>query len=91
MKRPIPKSKTDSLLRLAAIRNRLELVERLLKEGADPNHADEEGTPLLYSVLNSVLWRYASPSADAQNRGLTGLELVLRAGAKWNPDERHVK
>ncbi len=81
MKRPIPKSKLDSLLRLAAHRSRPALVARLLEEGADPNQLDEENEPVLQSFVSALVWRYSPRSTEEQERALRSLELVLNCGA----------
>ena len=91
MKRPIPKPKLHSLLRLAAHRKRPELVERLLEEGADPNDQGEDDEPVLYSFISALMWRPSFSSADDQPRGMKSLELVLEAGAKWQLSERRIR
>lgn len=91
MKRPIPATKRHSLLRLAAYRNRPELVERLLGEGADPNDTDEDDEPVLHCFISALLWRHSPRSADEQARGMKALELVLKAGAKWNLSEKRIR
>lgn len=91
MKRPIPKTKVDWLLRLAAERSRPEVVKRLLNEGANPNHTAEENEPALRSFVSKLVQRYTPRLTEEQDRGLKCLELVLKAGAKWNLSERGIK
>ncbi|MFT3783665.1 MAG: hypothetical protein QM790_16760 [Nibricoccus sp.] len=67
LKRPIPKDKIDDLFRLVAHRGQPDLVKRLLKEGASPNTANEDGRPILYDFVQAPLWRdtHRTPSPDS--------------------------
>lgn len=93
LKRPIPQHRVNHLLRAVAHRARPDLVARLLKQGGDPNAPvdDEEGEPMLRSFIGAVLWRHSPRSPDEQSRGLEALELILQAGAVWQPEERHIR
>jgi hypothetical protein len=66
-------------------------VKRLLAQGADPNATLEENTPILESFISGIVWPFGSDEADRDRRGLEALELVLAAGAKWNPTDRELK
>lgn len=91
LKRRIPAEKIPGLLSTVAYRNRPDLVQRLLDDGADVNAVSEDGEPPLSGFISGVLWRYSSRSAEEQARGMAALELVLKAGAKWSPDEGRLK
>lgn len=91
LKRPIPQAKVQKLLSSAPHGKSPALVRRLLQQGANPNHVEEWGYPVLYEFINVMLWRYGSPSTEEIQRGLEALDVVLAAGAKWSPDERQVR
>jgi len=91
LKRPIPKEKVDDLFRLVAHRGRPDLVKRLLAEGADPNSVSEEGDPVLHSFIHAPFWRFSHRTTDEQVLYLEALEIALKAGAKWSPDEQQLK
>ena len=91
MKRPIPKPKLHSLLRLAAHRKRPELVERLLEEGADPNDQgedddqdddDDDDDHVLTLVANHacVTLRGARARAARRRRGRSAPRRSIRLG-----------
>jgi hypothetical protein len=91
LKRPIPAKMINVILASAGHHNRPDLVRRLLDEGADPNFINEDGYPILHDFIHGLTWRYANPTTEERERGLQALELVLKAGAKWAPDERNLK
>lgn len=91
LKRPIPANKALGLLQKAAYRRRPDLVRRLLKLEVDLNMPCEEGFPLLHGYIAGVLWRYGSQAPDDVERGFEALELLLQAGAKWQPTELELK
>ena len=91
LKRPIPAKMLNVLLAGAGHRAHPDLVRRLLNEGADPNFVSEDEYPILHGFIHGLIWRFANLTNDERERGLQALELVLKAGAKWAPDERNLK
>lgn len=92
LKRELAQEHRDKALRTMVSRGRLELVRKLLKDGANPNVIQhEEGTPALAAATHPLIWVYASPTAQEQARQFEMLECVLKAGAKWEPGERALK
>lgn len=91
LKKKIPADRIPELLSTVAYRNRPDIVQRLLDEGADVNAIDEEGDPVLRRYVGALLWCYSPRTPDERERGFQALELILKAGAKWSLDERHLK
>lgn len=46
---------------------------------------------MLHGFIHGVLWRFSRPSSEENERGFEALELLLKAGAKWSPDEGQLK
>lgn len=90
LKRPIPDGQLNHLLDLAASRCLPRLVERLLKQGADPNYAPEGERPLLWQFISPVLWIFRT-SKDEVDRGLEALEIMLKAGASFKLSDEDMK
>lgn len=90
LKRPIPNGQLNHLLDLAASRCLPRLVERLLKQGADPNYAPEGERPLLWQFISPVLWIFRT-SKEEVNRGLEALEIMLKAGATFQLSDADLK
>lgn len=91
LKRPIPADRIQALLSALGYRHRPDLVRRLLRDGADPNAVDEDGNPVLEGFVHGILWRSSRPSSEENERGMEALELLLKTGAKWSPDEDDLK
>lgn len=91
LKKKIPSGKVQTLLASVAYQNRPDLVQRLLSDGADVNAIDDESDPVLRGFIGGLLWSHTTRSAEERERGFQALELILKAGAKWSPDERHMK
>ncbi len=86
----IPADQVQPLFRLAAFRCRPELVRRLLAAGANP-HETIEGEPLLFTFICAVTTPQFSPEPERSKHGLASLEILLRAGAKWEMDDAAVR
>lgn len=92
LKQELAQEHRDKALRAMVSRGRLELVRKLLKEGANPNVIfQEEGTPVLAVAIHPLVWVYASGAAEEQAKQFEVLECVLKAEAKWEPGERQLK
>jgi hypothetical protein len=89
LRKPIPPDRVEDLFRNASYHCCPKLIKQLLAAGADPN-LTEEGGPVLESFITTLTWRWHSDEADRDQRGLESLELVLAAGAKWNPSSSQV-
>lgn len=90
LKRPIPDGQLNQILDSAAARCLPRLVERLLKQGANPNYVSEEGRPLLWRFISPVLWIFRT-SKEEVDRGLEALEIVLKAGATFQLSDEDLK
>jgi hypothetical protein len=89
VKAPIPAERVRDLFRSVAFRCRPEFVRRLLDAGANPNDV-EEGEHVLRPFIGALTWRYSSSDPKEKQRGLEALEMVLAAGAKWEPGPREL-
>jgi hypothetical protein len=83
LKKPIPADQTDYLLRKVSHRGIPAVVNRLLKEGANPIQVDEEGWNILDGFISSLTYRWRFSENDSDERGLEALKIILEAGAKW--------
>jgi hypothetical protein len=91
LRKPIPPDRVGDLFRSASYHCCPKLIQQLLAAGADPNLTEEEGDPVLESFITTLTWRWHSDEADRDQRGLEALELVLAAGAKWNPSTSQLR
>ena len=89
-KKAIPPGRVRELFHKVAFRSRPEFVRRLLDMGADPNDLDE-GRPLLHSFVEALTCPFAPSDPMERDRGLEALELVLKAGARWEFDDGDIR
>lgn len=87
LSKPIPADQVSELFRTAACGCRPDLVQRLLDAGANPNDT-EEGYSVLHSFVTTLTWRSYSSKPERAKRGLEALEIALRAGARWEMDDK---
>lgn len=91
LRKPIPTDRVADLFEKASYRRCPEFVRKLLANGADPNATTEEGDAVLESFVGTLTWRHHPNDGEEDRRGLEALELVLAAGAKWNPPESRLR
>jgi len=84
LKKPMPPEQVEYLFKRVSYRRLPNVVRRLLKEGANPNHTEEE-RHIIEDFAYPILSPWNSSVIDRDVRAVEAMEIVIEAGAKWDP------